>query len=199
MKNILILFAHPALQRSLVNRELIKIFNNKENITFHDLYEKYPQMEIDVEYEQELLLKNDVIVFMFPMFWYSTPAILKEWQDIVLEHDWAYGSKGNKLKDKIFHCILSTGGKAEAYEKEGYNRFTIREFLRPIEQMARLCKMVYIPPYAVSGTHSMTSKILDEHKSELDHFFSKLGDGQIEISSIQEYDLLNQYLNITKG
>ena len=199
MKKTLILFAHPALQRSLVNRELIKIFNNKENITFHDLYEAYPQMEIDAEYEQDLLLKHDIIVFMFPMFWYSTPSILKEWQDIVLEHDWAYGSKGNMLKSKIFLCVLSTGGKEEAYEKDGYNNYTIREFLRPLEQMAKLCKMIYIPPYAVSGTHSITSKILDEHKLKLDNLFSDLAEGKMDYHTAQEYNLLNQYMKTLKG
>ena len=197
MKKTLILFAHPALQRSLVNRELIKIFINKENITFHDLYEAYPRMEIDVEYE--LLVKHDVIVFSFPMFWYSTPAMLKEWQDIVLEHDWAYGSKGNMLKDKIFMNVLSTGGKAEAYEKDGYNKYTIREFLRPLEQMAKLCKMIYISPYVVSGTHSITSKILDEHKMNLAGFFSDLGEEKIDLQSIQKHELLNHYLISMKG
>jgi len=199
MMKTLILFAHPALQRSLVNRELIKIFNNKENTTFHDLYEAYPQMEIDVVFEQDLLLKHDIIVFMFPMFWYSTPSILKEWQDIVLEHDWAYGSKGNMLKDKLFLSVLSTGGKAEAYEKDGYNNYTIREFLRPLEQMTKLCKMIYIPPYVISGTHSITSKILDEHKMKLDSLFSDLADEKIELGTVQKYDLLNQYMKTSKG
>ena len=102
MKKILVLFAHPALQRSLVNKELIKTFENLEYLTFHDLYEAYPQMDIDIEFEQNLLENDDIVVFMFPFYWYSTPAILKEWQDIVLEHDWAYGSKGNQLKGKLF-------------------------------------------------------------------------------------------------
>ena len=95
--------------------------------------------------------------------------------------------------------VLSTGGKAEAYEKDGYNKYTIREFLRPLEQMAKLCKMIYISPYVVSGTHSITSKILDEHKMNLAGFFSDLGEEKIDLQSIQKHELLNHYLISMKG
>ena len=39
---------------------------------------------------------HDVVIFQFPLFWYSTPPILKQWQDIVLEYGWAYGEGGTK-------------------------------------------------------------------------------------------------------
>ena len=199
MKKILILFAHPALQRSLINREVIKAFKNIENVTFHDLYEAYPQMDIDVEEEQELLINHDVIIFMFPMFWYSTPAILKEWQDIVLEHGWAYGSKGNNLKEKLFFSIVTTGGKSDAYKKEGYNSYTIREFLRPLEQMSKLCKMKFLPPYAVSGTHSLTSEMLEGHKNNIRQLISRLTEETLNIDSAIKYDLLNDFVESQKG
>jgi len=198
-KKILVLFAHPALQRSLVNNELIKVFKNKENVTFHDLYETYPQMDIDVEDEKKLLISHDVITFMFPMYWYSTPAILKEWQDIVLEHDWAYGSKGNMLKDKLFFTILTTGGKSEAYKKDGYNSYTLREFLRSLEQMSKLCKMNFIPPYAASGTHSITSSDLEEHKQNLEKLINELVSEKIRIEAANKFELLNDYLESVKG
>ena len=53
-----------------------------EGVTFVDLYAEYPRFEIDVDREQARLLAHDVIVFQNPLFWYSTPAILKEWQDL---------------------------------------------------------------------------------------------------------------------
>ena len=62
-----------------------------EGVRLHDLYEAYPDFLIDVEAEQALLLEHDVIVFQHPVYWYSSPAILKEWQDLVLEHGFAYG------------------------------------------------------------------------------------------------------------
>ena len=95
---ILILFAHPALEKSRVNRVLIRDIPGIEGVTFHDLYETYPDFDIDVAREQELLLAHDTIVLHHPFFWYSTPAMLKEWQDLVLEHGWAYGSGGNRAE-----------------------------------------------------------------------------------------------------
>ena len=198
MKKILVLFAHPALQRSLVNKHLLKAFDN-ENITLHDLYEKYPQLDIDVEFEQNLLENHDIVVFMFPFYWYNTPAILKEWQDIVLEHDWAYGSKGNQLKGKLFFNILTTGGKMDAYKKDGYNGYTIREFLRPLEQMAKLCKMDFIPPYAVTGTHSINSKIIDGHITNLERLFENLQSENINISNANNFEMLNDFIETLKG
>lgn len=199
MKKILILFAHPALQRSLINVELIKVFDKIDNVTFHDLYEKYPHVDIDVEEEQNLLVQHEIIVFMFPMYWYSTPAILKEWQDIVLEHDWAYGSKGNKLKGKLFFSILTTGGKIEAYKKDGYNDHTLREFLLPLEQMSKLCKMNFLPPYVVSGTHSITTNLLNAHISNLEKIIFELKDEKLNINEANNFEILNDYIERMKG
>ena len=100
MSKVLILFAHPALEKSRVNKRLIRDVNSINNITFNDLYEEYYDFNIDVEREKKLLVEHDIIIFHHPFFWYSTPAILKQWQDLVLEHGWAYGSKGTALIEK---------------------------------------------------------------------------------------------------
>lgn len=88
---ILILFAHPALENSRVNRYLIQAVEGLDSVTVHDLYEMYPDFHIDVKVEQDLLLAHDIIIFHHPFYWYSTPAIMKEWLDLVLEHGFAYG------------------------------------------------------------------------------------------------------------
>jgi len=93
-KKILILFAHPAMQKSRVNKRLIEPLSNVEGVTFHDLYDSYPDLYIDVEREKSLLLENDIIIFHHPFYWYSSPAIIKEWQDLVLEFGFAYGPGG---------------------------------------------------------------------------------------------------------
>ena len=46
MNRILILFAHPALQKSRINRVLISADQDIEAVTFHDLYEAYPKFDI---------------------------------------------------------------------------------------------------------------------------------------------------------
>ena len=109
-----------------------------DGLTFVDLYAEYPRFDINVEREQERLLAHDVIVFQFPMFWYSTPSIVKEWLDLVLEHGFAYGTGGKALAGKTMMLALTAAGPADAYAKEGYQHYPIRTFLTPLEQSARL-------------------------------------------------------------
>ena len=47
-RRVLILFAHPALHKSRVNRRLAAAVRHLEGVTFHDLYEEYPDFNIDV-------------------------------------------------------------------------------------------------------------------------------------------------------
>ena len=149
MRRILILFAHPVLERSRVNRRLLAAVRDVAGVTVHDLYDAYPTLYIDVKREQRLLLDHDVIVFQHPFYWYSTPAILKEWQDLVLEHGWAYGHSGTQLRGKITFNAITTGGPESAYRRGGYNRFTIRELLAPWDQTAHLCGMRFLAPFTV--------------------------------------------------
>ena len=149
MRRILILFAHPVLERSRVNRRLVAEVRDLSGVTVHDLYEAYPTLDIDAKREQRLLVDHDVIVFQHPFYWYSCPAILKEWQDLVLAHGWAYGHGGTQLRGKITLNAITTGGPESAYHHDGYNRFTIRELLAPWDQTAHLCGMRYLAPFAV--------------------------------------------------
>jgi len=157
MRRVLVLFAHPVLERSRVNRRLVDAITGLDHVTIHDLYEVYPTMAIDVKAEQKLLVEHDVIVFQHPFYWYSSPAILKEWQDLVLEHGWAYGEGGTHLRGKITINVITTGGPEAAYRKGGYNRFTMRELLAPWDQTAHLCGMRFLAPFAVHAALRITS------------------------------------------
>ena len=156
MARVLILFAHPALHKSRVNRHLADAVRTIDGITFRDLYEEYPDLYLNVKAEQELLVAHDVIVFQHPFYWYSSPAILKEWQDLVLEWGFAYGDNGTALRGKKFLTAITTGGPSEAYRREGFNYFTIRELLAPFEQTARLCGMEYLAPFVVHAVNSFS-------------------------------------------
>jgi glutathione-regulated potassium-efflux system ancillary protein KefG len=155
---ILVLFAHPALHKSRVNRQMAAAASELPGVTFCDLYEKYPDLAIDIQAEQKTLLEHDVVVLQHPFYWYSTPSILKEWSDLVLEYGFAYGEGGDKLNGKLWIHALTTGGPAEAYRREGYNRFTIRELLAPLDQTAHLCQMPFLAPFTVHGTLRLDPK-----------------------------------------
>ena len=146
MTKTLILFAHPALEKSRANKALIEKAGTYDHVTVNDLYLHYPDFNIDVQREQELLVQHDRIVFQHPLYWYSTPAIVKEWFDRVLVYGWAYGKDGDSLVGKRARSVVTAGGAEEAYCGSGYNKYSVPELLRPIEQTANLCGMEYLTP-----------------------------------------------------
>jgi glutathione-regulated potassium-efflux system ancillary protein KefG len=195
-RRVLILFAHPVLERSRVNRRLLEAVRDVEGITVHDLYEAYPTMAIDVAREQQLLVEHDAIVFQHPFYWYSTPAILKEWQDLVLEHGWAYGKGGTELRGKVTINVLTTGGPATAYRRGGYNRFTVRELLAPWDQTAHLCGMRFLAPFVV---HAALRVIGDDdvapHAAAYRRVIEALRDDRLDIDAACAVDVLNDDLD----
>lgn len=188
---ILVLFAHPALQKSRVNRVLLEEIQDIPHVTIHDLYDAYPDFGINVPREQALLLDHDVVVFHHPFLWYSTPAILKEWQDLVLQHGWAYGRAGTALRGKQMMSVITTGGRESAYQPGGHNRFTIRQFLAPLEQTARLCGMEFLPPFVAHGTHRMTPEEMKAHGQDLRRLLEGLRDGRADLDTARELPRIN--------
>ena len=184
MKKILVLFSHPKFEKSRVNEALINHITGKEKVTIHDLYEEYPDFHIDVVREKELLSQHDIIIWHHPFYWYSCPPLMKQWMDMVLEFNWAYGPEGNALQNKTCLNVITTGGSREVYCSEGYNSFTIRQFLRPFEQTAILCGMTYFPPFAVMGTHTLSDEDLNDYKNN----YGKLIDLLQADLSINDFD-----------
>ena len=163
----LVLFAHPSLQKSQIHRSLFGSFKQLDTCTIQDLYELYPNFFIDIEAEQQLIKEHDVIVMQFPVFWFSMPALLKQWIDLVLESGFAYGKDGTHLKGKKFMCVVSTGGTQEAYNQKVDRDYNLKELFAPIEQVARYCDMDYLPPYVVYDAHNQTQGDMLKHESNL--------------------------------
>lgn len=183
MAKVLVVFAHPAFHRSKVNRALVTAARAMEGVKVHDLYETYPDFLIDVKDEQKLMEDHDVVVLQHPFFWYSSPALVKEWLDLVLEYRWAYGEGGVALKGKIMAQAISAGGPEDAYRREGSNYFTIRELLAPYEQTARLCNMGYAEAFTVHGAMHLDRAALEGHSQRYTAWLGALRDGQAALWS----------------
>lgn len=193
-KKILILFAHPLYEKSLANRILVDHIPKSLDVTFHDLYEAYPEFDIDVKREQALLEGHDVIIWQHPMFWYGCPPLLKQWIDMVLEYGWAYGKNGNTLAGKIIFQAVTTGGKKENYSKMGRDHFTIPELLQPFCQTAEVCKMTYLPPFVVHGTYKIEEQNCQE-KGKLYHkLITQISDNETDTDLVKKYFYLNDWI-----
>ena len=191
LARVLVLFAHPALEKSRINQRLADAVRDLEGVTFHDLYEAYPDFDVDIRHEQRLLEEHEIIVLQHPFYWYSTPPLVKQWEDLVLQHGWAYGSEGTALRGKQALSVISTGARADAYCREGYNRFTMRQLLAPIEQTFDLCGVEYLPPFIVHGALGMTRERILEHAADYRRVVEALRDGTLDIEAARQQPHVN--------
>ena len=169
-KKILILYAHPAPHLSRINRLMINHVRALSFVAVHDLYENSPDFNIQVKYEQQQLIKADLIIFHHPFYWYSCPAILKEWQDLVLQHGFGYGTGGTALHGKDFMSVISTGGPENSYQHNGHHNFTMTELLRPFEQMSNLCGMNYLAPRIIHNIKGLSHQDMINHANDYQQF-----------------------------
>lgn len=161
--SILVLAAHPQLQRSRINRALMQAAAATPGVAVRDLYALYPDYLIDAASEQAALADAQLVVWQHPLHWYGMPALMKLWVDEVLAFGWAYGPGGRALHGKDLWLATSTGGAAGAWRPDGHNRYFFDAFLPPYEQTASLCGLRFLPPLVLHGAHRATDADLAAH------------------------------------
>jgi len=182
---VLVLFAHPAQRKSSINTAMATAARALKGVTFVGLYAEYPRFSIDVDREQRRLMENDVIVFQFPVFWYSTPALLKQWQDLVLEYGFAYGPQGKKLGGKQTLACVTTGGSKFDYSENGGNRRAVEHFLYPLEQTATLCGMDYLPPFVLYSANHLGDESAQHHIQSYPQLLTALRDDRLDLERVR--------------
>ena len=159
---ILVILAHPYIEHSRANRALAKELKGLDGVEVNDLYQRYPDFDIDVEAEQRALSRCDTMVWQHPMYWYSVPGLLKHWFDKVLARGWAYGEGGTALRGKRCLWVVTTGGDETAFRPEGMHAFPFPAFVPHVEQTARFCGMEWLEPLVLHGSHRVSSHELHE-------------------------------------
>jgi glutathione-regulated potassium-efflux system ancillary protein KefG len=174
----LVMFAHPALERARLGPAMAQAAAAAPGVVFRDLYELYPDFTIDVAAEQAALKAARALVLQFPFYWFSTPALMKEWLDLVLTHGFAYGTTGHALEGKIFACAITTGGPQDPSPAGGDERYGVEDYLRPLEQTAKLCAMRWKKPFVVHGATIRTDAARDKAAARYAAWLAKLGGAQ---------------------
>lgn len=163
--NTLVLVAHDHIEKSRINHKLAEAIKSLDGVLVRVLVPGF-----DILHEQEELLKADRIVLQFPLQWFSTPAILKQWIDQVLSWGFAYGD-AYKLAGKKIKFVVSTGGTAESYTLAGEKQHTVDDFLLPLKATAEYVKLEVEPGFYVHNVFQLDEAQLNEYaeqyKSEL--------------------------------
>lgn len=120
-------------------------------------------LSADVRAEQEKLLWADTIIFQFPLWWYTMPAILKGWVDRVFTYRFAYGVGEHSdtrygerygegtLAGKKALLSVTIGGPAAHYSPRGING-PIDDLLFPIQHgILYYPGIEAVPPFVVYG------------------------------------------------
>lgn len=197
---VLVLAAHPRPSESIVQHEMLAAIRSLPGITLRDLYALYPDFAINVDEEQKQLLAHDVIVLQHPVYWYSGPAILKEWMDLVLEHNWAYGPQGRMLHGKFLQQAVSTGGGSDLYQPGARNRYHLRDLFAPFAQTAHLCGMAWLEPFVVYAGRKTTLTHLTSKAESYRDLISGLRDDRIDPLKhvARDFDLPRSFLAARK-
>lgn len=146
----LVIISHPEINDSGSQQYLLSSVPQTEDVTIHHLEGTYSASQpIDVEKEQQLLAAHDRILFQFPFYWYSSPPMLKRWQDEVLLEGFAYGKRTHKLSGKEFGLILVVGVPEKEYQAGGREGFAISALTTPFQAIARKTGMEYLKPLVI--------------------------------------------------
>lgn len=152
----LVIISHPDITESGSQQFLLSSIAESDKVKVHHLEGLYPDGKIAVQEEQKLLKEYDRIVFQFPFYWYSSPPMLKQWQDEVLTDGFAYGKNGHLLKGKEFGLVLSVGVKETEYQPGGREGFSIHELTKPFQAVAFKTGMTYLKPFLIYQFPYMT-------------------------------------------
>ena len=189
MANVIVYYIHPGHQHSHTNLAMQKQLQRVDDIETVDLYSEYPRFNINIDKEQQRLLNHDVIVFQFPVFWYSGPSLLKEWIDLVLEYGFAYGADGNSVKGKKMMLAVTAGGPEQAYTADGYQNHALRTFLTPFQQTATLCKMKFLPPYVLyNSLNTENTDRIEQHARGYVQLVESLRDDRFNVQAADQLD-----------
>lgn len=185
---------HPLLHKSRVNKELLRSVEDLEGVTIRLMYDLYPDFHINIKEEQRLLQEHDIIIWQHPFYWYSSPSLLKEWIDVVFEHGFAHGRHGRALEGKKLMSVVSTGGRREVYQEGGMSKFTFRQLMAPFEQTVNLCRINYLPPFVVHGTHLLDEPGIAEAGIEYRKVLQALRDDLFNEDELYSHEYLNDII-----
>ena len=115
----------------------------------------------DVARHQAALDWSDCVLLVFPLWWWSMPAILKGWVDRVLATDFAYGSRD--LKGRTAMLCVTAETKAERFiPTDGNNP------LHHIERgIVKFCGFEVAPSFVAADIYSLSA---DERETLLAGF-----------------------------
>lgn len=162
MTRTLILFFHPDPAGSKANAALLAAARTLPGVEVADMASLWPEGVFDTEAEVRRLQRADRLVLQFPVQWYSTPPLLRAWQDAVLSRMfYARPEEGEQLRGLPVLVTATAGNVPEAYGPAGVNLYPLEELLRPLEATAHRCGLAWSRPHLLFRANGLSSAELE--------------------------------------
>ncbi|WP_203619887.1 NAD(P)H-dependent oxidoreductase [Apilactobacillus nanyangensis] len=167
----LVLVSHPEYDNSMTEAFLKQCQFDIENVDWVVLDNIQTDFNFDKEQEQQRLSQYDRILFQFPMYWYSAPALMKKYEDDVFTKNFIAFEQEGALKGKEMGIITTLGDPIKDYQVGGREGFSISELLKPYQAIAQRGQMEFLKPFVISQFSYMTDaqkqKLLIDYRSYL--------------------------------
>ncbi|MCK9160302.1 MAG: NAD(P)H-dependent oxidoreductase [Bacteroidaceae bacterium] len=148
-KKVVILLAHPNIEESKANKNLIETVKKIPNVEVYNLYNKEIE-SFDNNKWATIIDSASSVIFQFPFYWAAAPSRMKEWIDQTLTPF----SGTPVVNNKPLMVVTTTGSDYDSYRSGGRNKFTIDELLRPYQLCADHSCMIWQTPLVVYGIAS---------------------------------------------
>lgn len=123
-------------------------------------------LSTDITQEIEKIQWADHLIFQFPLWWFSVPAILKGWFDRVLVKGFAYDAgkifENGLLQGKTASLVVTTQSPESAYQLDGVHHATIDAFLKHIHHTLHFVGMKTLDPFVMFNAFQLSAERTEE-------------------------------------
>ena len=176
---VLLILSHPNYSSSFANKTIISSLKLLlPSIEIDHIDSLYPSEKIDIKKEQEKLIKNDIIIFQYPMIWHNRPHLLSKWFEDVYEYGFAYGNNSYKLKDKKIIVSITLGNTLDFFKDE----ISVDNLLSPFKASAKYTKQKFCG-------YVVTDNINNDINNDINLKNEKIK--ELEIHAKKIFDIIN--------
>lgn len=177
--NILYVYTHPdqhSLNAELMRNGLKSLQDAGHEVILSDLYAR----EFSLDTEQFKISRANHIIFQFPLWWFSMPAIMKDWMDRVFTKGFAYDTgkmfTDGLLRGKTASLTITMQSPLSSYKNDGVHGHELDDFLLPIQHTLRFTGIETLPSFTVYDAHQLDEvrfqSVMQEYKNYLANYAS---------------------------
>jgi putative NADPH-quinone reductase len=183
MSKVLLISGHPDLKRSIANNEILNRLQKMSSLSVHKLDQVCANYCIDIKAEQARLTQADIIIFQFPLYWSTYPALMKLWFDEVFSYNFAFGPKGDQLKHKKVILSITCGATESSYQPGEFNFLPLEQYLQAALHPIKAAQMEIVDTIITFNMNSTTDeggnpntviKLSQQHAERLIHVINQL-------------------------